>query len=94
MSMVFTLGLTVFGTVSLCGVLAVELAPPSLSGTSHALTALAANVGAFLACSPVTWLSSQISWPGAFVCSGLFGLLSIIPLCIVSSIRPPHALSE
>lgn len=43
MSMVFTLGLTVFGTVSLCGVLAVELAPPSLSGTSHALTALAAN---------------------------------------------------
>ncbi|GAA53219.1 protein transport protein SEC13, partial [Clonorchis sinensis] len=37
------LGLSVFGAVSLCGVLAVELVPVSLSGTSHALTALCAN---------------------------------------------------
>ncbi|VDQ08943.1 unnamed protein product [Trichobilharzia regenti] len=37
------LGITVLGSISLCGVLAVELAPPGLSGTAHALSALAAN---------------------------------------------------
>ncbi|TPP65716.1 Protein transport protein SEC13 [Fasciola gigantica] len=94
LSMAFILGVTVFGTVSLCGVLAVELVPPSLSGTCHALTALAANVGAFLACSPMTWLSSQIGWPGTFMCSGMLGLLSVIPLCAISSMRRLHASSE
>ncbi|VDO74812.1 unnamed protein product [Schistosoma mattheei] len=37
------LGTTVIGTIALCGVLAVELAPPAFSGTAHALSALIAN---------------------------------------------------
>ena len=39
----FTLGFGLYGPVSLYGVMAVEAAPTHLSGTSHAICALAAN---------------------------------------------------
>ncbi|KAA3675712.1 MFS transporter, OPA family, solute carrier family 37 (glycerol-6-phosphate transporter), member 4 [Paragonimus westermani] len=78
------LGLTVFGAISLCGVFAVELAPPSLSGTCHAFSSLCANLGALLACYPFTWLVEQVGWSTAFSLSGLLSGLTILPLLLVS----------
>ncbi|KAF7260962.1 hypothetical protein EG68_01490 [Paragonimus skrjabini miyazakii] len=78
------LGLTIFGAISLCGVFAVELAPPSLSGTCHAFSALCANLGALLACYPFTWLVEQVGWSTAFSLSGLLSGLTILPLSLVS----------
>ncbi|KAF6771638.1 hypothetical protein AHF37_09238 [Paragonimus kellicotti] len=78
------LGLTIFGTISLCGVFAVELAPPSLSGTCHAFSAFCANLGAFLACYPFTWLVEQVGWSTTLSLSGLLSGLTILPLSLVS----------
>nr|CAH8826588.1 unnamed protein product [Trichobilharzia regenti] len=76
------LGITVLGSISLCGVLAVELAPPGLSGTAHALSALAANIGAILAGYPFALLAEYINWSGAFFVAGIASGLSVIPfLC-------------
>ncbi|TGZ73700.1 hypothetical protein CRM22_001357 [Opisthorchis felineus] len=81
------LGLSVFGAVSLCGVLAVELVPVSLSGTSHALTALCANVGAFAACYPMSRLSDVMGWADAFVFSGICSSLALLPMCLLHYYR-------
>ena len=40
---VFGIGFSIYGPINVYGVLAVENAPPGLSGTSHAVVALAAN---------------------------------------------------
>ncbi|CAH8459703.1 unnamed protein product [Schistosoma turkestanicum] len=74
------LGITVIGTIALCGVLAVELAPPAFSGTAHALSALSANVGAILAGYPFALLAEHINWPGAFLVAGIVSGLSVIPV--------------
>jgi len=39
----FMIGFSVYGPVSLYGVMAIEAAPTHLSGTSHAIVALACN---------------------------------------------------
>ncbi|CAH8447686.1 unnamed protein product [Schistosoma bovis] len=74
------LGITVIGTIALCGVLAVELAPPAFSGTAHALSALIANFGAILAGYPFAVLAEHINWSGAFLVAGIVCGLSVIPL--------------
>ncbi|CAI2723930.1 unnamed protein product [Schistosoma spindalis] len=74
------LGITVIGTIALCGVLAVELAPPAFSGTAHALSALTANFGAVLAGYPFALLAEHINWSGAFLVAGIVCGLSVIPL--------------
>ncbi|CAH8479538.1 unnamed protein product [Schistosoma rodhaini] len=74
------LGITVIGTIALCGVLAVELAPPAFSGTAHALSALTANFGAILAGYPFALLAEHINWSGAFLVAGIVCGLSVIPL--------------
>ncbi|CAH8470284.1 unnamed protein product [Schistosoma mattheei] len=74
------LGTTVIGTIALCGVLAVELAPPAFSGTAHALSALIANFGAILAGYPFAVLAEHINWSGAFLVAGIVCGLSVIPL--------------
>ncbi|KAH8850951.1 protein transport protein SEC13 [Schistosoma japonicum] len=74
------LGITVIGTTALCGVLAVELAPPSFSGTAHALSALTANFGSILAGYPFALLAESINWSGAFLVAGIVSGVSVIPL--------------
>ncbi|RTG86898.1 protein transport protein SEC13 [Schistosoma bovis] len=71
------LGITVIGTIALCGVLAVELAPPAFSGTAHALSALIANFGAILAGYPFAVLAEHINWSGAFLVAGIVCGLSV-----------------
>ena len=62
----FVLGFVCYGSNSLLGVCAMEFAPKKYSGSSHAIAALAANLGAVFAGVPFGFLSKIYSWKGAF----------------------------
>lgn len=63
----FGLGLCLYGAICIFGVVATESAPVHLSGTSHAVVALAANVGAMSAGLPLTYVAKYYNWSGAFL---------------------------
>ncbi|XP_038610359.1 glucose-6-phosphate exchanger SLC37A4 isoform X1 [Tachyglossus aculeatus] len=59
-------GFSSCGPIALFGVIANESAPPNLCGTSHAIVALMANVGGFLAGLPFSTIAKHYSWDTAF----------------------------
>jgi sugar phosphate permease len=59
-------GFLSYGSISLLGVTAMQFAPKSISGTSHAIAALSANVGSIFAGLPFGLLSKYYSWNFAF----------------------------
>ncbi|KAM6432294.1 glucose-6-phosphate exchanger SLC37A4 isoform 1-T1 [Liasis olivaceus] len=59
-------GFCSYGPIALFGVIANESAPPNLCGTSHAIVALMANVGGFLAGLPFSTIAKHYSWGTAF----------------------------
>ncbi|PFX34113.1 Glucose-6-phosphate translocase [Stylophora pistillata] len=73
-TLIFGIGFSLYTAINLYGVLAMENSPPGLSGTSHAIVALAANVGATLAGIPLTAISKVYDWGGVFVCLELSSL--------------------
>nr|XP_058943890.1 glucose-6-phosphate exchanger SLC37A4-like [Pocillopora verrucosa] len=73
-TLIFGIGFSLYTAINLYGVLAMENSPPGLSGTSHAIVALAANVGATLAGIPLTTISKVYDWGGVFVCLELASL--------------------
>lgn len=58
------LGASMFGPISIYGIVASESFPAHLSGTAHAFVALAANVGAVLAGWPLSRVARVWSWGG------------------------------
>ena len=61
-----TIGFLLYGSISLLGVMAMEFTSPELSGTSHALASLAANIGSIFAGVPFSMLSKLYNWNMAF----------------------------
>ncbi|KAI5099615.1 glucose-6-phosphate exchanger SLC37A4, partial [Silurus meridionalis] len=59
-------GFSSYGPIALFGVIASESAPSNFCGTSHAIVALMANVGAFLAGLPFSTIAKRYSWETAF----------------------------
>lgn len=59
-------GFCCYGPIALFGVIANESAPSNYCGTSHAIVALMANVGAFLAGLPFSTIAKLHSWSMAF----------------------------
>uniref|UniRef100_UPI00398F6154 glucose-6-phosphate exchanger SLC37A4a isoform X2 n=1 Tax=Pristiophorus japonicus TaxID=55135 RepID=UPI00398F6154 len=59
-------GFCSYGPIALFGVIANESAPSNLSGTAHAIVALMANVGGFLAGLPFSTIAKFYSWDTAF----------------------------
>ncbi|XP_066495757.1 glucose-6-phosphate exchanger SLC37A4 isoform X2 [Tiliqua scincoides] len=59
-------GFCSYGPIALFGVIANESAPANLCGTSHAIVALMANVGGFLAGLPFSTIAKHYSWGTAF----------------------------
>ncbi|MFT7800272.1 glucose-6-phosphate exchanger SLC37A4-like [Arapaima gigas] len=59
-------GFSSCGPIALFGVIASESAPSNYCGTSHAIVALMANVGAFLAGLPFSTVAKHYSWDTAF----------------------------
>lgn len=61
------LGASMFGPISIYGIVASESFPAHLSGTAHAFVALAANVGAVLAGWPLSQVARVWSWRGVLL---------------------------
>uniref|UniRef100_A0A8C2WIQ8 Solute carrier family 37 member 4b n=1 Tax=Cyclopterus lumpus TaxID=8103 RepID=A0A8C2WIQ8_CYCLU len=59
-------GFSSYGPIALFGVIASESAPSNFCGTSHAVVALMANVGAFMAGLPFSTIAKKHSWDMAF----------------------------
>ncbi|XP_077402972.1 glucose-6-phosphate exchanger SLC37A4-like isoform X2 [Vanacampus margaritifer] len=59
-------GFSSYGPIALFGVIASESAPSNFCGTSHAIVALMANVGAFMAGLPFSTVAKQHNWDMAF----------------------------
>ncbi|XP_065508268.1 glucose-6-phosphate exchanger SLC37A4 [Caloenas nicobarica] len=59
-------GFCSYGPIALFGVIANESAPTNLCGTSHAIVALMANIGGFLAGLPFSTIAKHYSWATAF----------------------------
>ncbi|XP_056299106.1 glucose-6-phosphate exchanger SLC37A4b [Pseudoliparis swirei] len=59
-------GFSSYGPIALFGVIASESAPSNFCGTSHAVVALMANVGAFMAGLPFSTIAKKHSWDTAF----------------------------
>ncbi|CAM9765017.1 unnamed protein product [Lampetra planeri] len=62
----FAFGFCSYGPIALFGVIANESAPHNLCGTSHAIVALMANVGGFLAGLPFSTVAKHYDWSTAF----------------------------
>ncbi|KAG8569462.1 hypothetical protein GDO81_014423 [Engystomops pustulosus] len=59
-------GFSSYGPIALFGVIANESAPSNFCGTSHAIVALSANIGGFLAGLPFSTVAKYYGWDTAF----------------------------
>ncbi|KAM4015563.1 glucose-6-phosphate exchanger SLC37A4 isoform 2-T5 [Anomaloglossus baeobatrachus] len=59
-------GFSSYGPIALFGVIANESAPSNFCGTSHAIVALSANIGGFLAGLPFSTVAKYYGWDAAF----------------------------
>lgn len=72
-------GFSCYGPIALFGVIANECAPSNYCGTSHAIVALMANVGAFLAGLPFSTIAKHHSWNTAFwVAEVICGVMTVL----------------
>lgn len=66
-SLGFALGASLYGPIAIYGVVATESSPPHLSGTAHAVVALAANVGAISSGLPFSYMATYYGWSAIFL---------------------------
>jgi len=63
----FGLGVFLFASIAIFGIVASESYPAHLSGTAHAIVALSANVGAILSGLPCSYLAQVYGWRTIFI---------------------------
>ncbi|XP_077162741.1 glucose-6-phosphate exchanger SLC37A4 isoform X2 [Paroedura picta] len=80
-------GFCSYGPIALFGVIANESAPSNLCGTSHAIVALMANVGGFLAGLPFSTIAKHYSWGTAFWVAELTCTASTVAFFFLRNIR-------
>ncbi|KAJ4930191.1 hypothetical protein JOQ06_019197 [Pogonophryne albipinna] len=80
-------GFSSYGPIALFGVIASECAPPNFCGTSHAVVALMANVGAFMAGLPFSTIAKQHSWDVAFWVAEVIMASATIGFFLVRNMR-------
>ncbi|KAG8192194.1 hypothetical protein JTE90_009957 [Oedothorax gibbosus] len=80
----FLMGAGFYGPIAIYGVVANESAPDNLSGTSHAVVALAANVGAIVSGLPFSYIAKYYSWSSVFF---LLEITSAVTLVIMFLFR-------
>uniref|UniRef100_T1JBE0 Major facilitator superfamily (MFS) profile domain-containing protein n=1 Tax=Strigamia maritima TaxID=126957 RepID=T1JBE0_STRMM len=76
----FWLGACMYGSISIFGVVAAETTPPHLSGTAHAVVALAANMGGVMAGLPFSLIAKYHNWGAVFI---LLEVISVITALIM-----------
>ncbi|XP_067422687.1 glucose-6-phosphate exchanger SLC37A4 isoform X2 [Emydura macquarii macquarii] len=80
-------GFSSYGPIALFGVIANESAPSNLCGTSHAIVALMANVGGFLAGLPFSTIAKHYSWATAFWVAEITCAISTVAFFLLRNIR-------
>ncbi|XP_030648943.1 glucose-6-phosphate exchanger SLC37A4b isoform X2 [Chanos chanos] len=80
-------GFSSYGPIALFGVIANESAPSNYCGTSHAIVALMANVGAFLAGLPFSTIAKHYSWDTAFWVAEVTCALTTVGFFLLRNIR-------
>ncbi|XP_067910101.1 glucose-6-phosphate exchanger SLC37A4a [Heterodontus francisci] len=80
-------GFCSYGPIALFGVIANESAPSNLSGTSHAIVALMANVGGFLAGFPFSSIAKFYSWDMAFWIAEVTCAVTTVAFFLLRNIR-------
>ncbi|XP_003229986.2 glucose-6-phosphate exchanger SLC37A4 isoform X1 [Anolis carolinensis] len=80
-------GFCSYGPIALFGVIANESAPSNLCGTSHAIVALMANVGGFLAGLPFSTIAKHYSWGTAFWVAEVTCTASTLAFFLLRNIR-------
>ncbi|XP_060942321.1 glucose-6-phosphate exchanger SLC37A4b isoform X2 [Limanda limanda] len=80
-------GFSSYGPIALFGVIASESAPSNFCGTSHAVVALMANVGAFMAGLPFSTIAKQHSWDMAFWVAEVTMGIATIAFFLVRNMR-------
>uniref|UniRef100_A0A3B5A5A6 Glucose-6-phosphate translocase-like n=1 Tax=Stegastes partitus TaxID=144197 RepID=A0A3B5A5A6_9TELE len=80
-------GFSSYGPIALFGVIASESAPSNFCGTSHAVVALMANVGAFMAGLPFSTIAKQHSWDMAFWVAEVVMAVATVGFFLVRNMR-------
>uniref|UniRef100_A0A3Q1EB15 Glucose-6-phosphate exchanger SLC37A4-like n=1 Tax=Acanthochromis polyacanthus TaxID=80966 RepID=A0A3Q1EB15_9TELE len=80
-------GFSSYGPIALFGVIASESAPSNFCGTSHAVVALMANVGAFMAGLPFSTIAKQYSWDMAFWVAEVTMAIATVGFFLVRNMR-------
>uniref|UniRef100_A0A3B4V7S7 Glucose-6-phosphate exchanger SLC37A4-like n=1 Tax=Seriola dumerili TaxID=41447 RepID=A0A3B4V7S7_SERDU len=80
-------GFSSYGPIALFGVIASESAPSNFCGTSHAVVALMANVGAFMAGLPFSTVAKRHSWDMAFWVAEVVMAIATIGFFLVRNMR-------
>ncbi|XP_049447516.1 glucose-6-phosphate exchanger SLC37A4-like isoform X1 [Epinephelus fuscoguttatus] len=80
-------GFSSYGPIALFGVIASESAPSNFCGTSHAVVALMANVGAFMAGLPFSTIAKQHSWDFAFWVAEVIMAMATIGFFLARNMR-------
>ncbi|XP_055995779.1 glucose-6-phosphate exchanger SLC37A4-like isoform X1 [Ostrea edulis] len=63
----FLIGVGIYGSISLFGVIAMETAPDKIAGTAHAISSIFSNMGLMLAGFPLSFISSLLDWQTTFL---------------------------
>lgn len=82
-----TLGACLYGPIAIYGVVATESAPSHLSGTAHAIVALAANIGAIVSGLPFSLIAKYYSWGAIFFILEIITAVSIIVMFITRNMN-------
>lgn len=85
------LGACLYGPIAIYGVVATESAPSHLSGTAHAIVALAANVGAIVSGYPFSLIAKNYSWGAIFVILEIITAVTVFLMVITRNMKPDVA---
>ncbi|XP_030009252.1 glucose-6-phosphate exchanger SLC37A4b [Sphaeramia orbicularis] len=80
-------GFSTYGPIALFGVIASESAPSNFCGMSHAVVALMANVGAFMAGLPFSTIAKKHSWETAFWVAEVIMTATTVGFFLVRNMR-------
>ncbi|XP_063398251.1 glucose-6-phosphate exchanger SLC37A4-like isoform X2 [Mytilus trossulus] len=76
----FIIGFSIYGPISIAGVIALESSPKSISGTTYAVASLFSNVGIFLAGLPFSYIAKQYDLQTTFFILGTFSIIIFLYL--------------
>jgi len=84
----FGLGACLFACIAIFGIVASESYPAHLSGTAHAIVALAANVGAILSGLPCSYIAEVYNWRTIFVVMEILAVITVVMLTVFRKASP------